>query len=128
MTLNAKKLDDFFNHCGLAGEQTPQVKCRTLLLIGLRNRLSHHWPEMRDVRDYPVDVIDALNDAKIEKVNTSWTAQCMDVRLATWAAEIVRGFVDEWWRLGRAPVSMDHAQWEYGPTLIYPSTDTATAQ
>jgi hypothetical protein len=83
MTLNAKKLDAFFSHCGLAGKQTPEVRRRTLLLIGLRNRLSHHWPEMRDVRDYPVDVIDALTDAKIEKLNTSWTAQCSDVRLST---------------------------------------------
>ena len=126
MTLNAKKLDDFFNHCGLAGKQTAEVRRRTLLLIGLRNRLSHHWPEMRDVRDYPVDVIDALTDAKIEKVNTSWTAQCSDVRLATWAAGTVRAFVDEWWRLGRAPNSMDRAHWEYGPNLIFPSVDGTT--
>ena len=128
MTLNAKKLDAFFSHCGLAGKQTPEVRRRTLLLIGLRNRLSHHWPEMRDVRDYPVDVIDALTDAKIEKLNTSWTAQCSDVRLATWAAEIVRAFIDEWWQLGRTPDKMDHAHWEYGPDWVYPSKDFATAQ
>ena len=54
------------------------------------------------MRDYPIEVTNALNDARIEPVNTSWAAQCSDVRLAEWAADIVRAFVDEWWRIGRA--------------------------
>ncbi len=121
MTLRAEKLDGFFSCCCLAGKQAIEVQRRTLLLTGLRNRLSHHWPEMRDIRNYPVQVIDALNDAHIERVNTSWTAQCSDVRLAKWAAEIVRAFVDEWWRIGRAPDAMDRAHWEFGPDWVYPS-------
>jgi len=123
MTLHAEKLDRFFTHCGLAGKQAPEVQRRALLLTGLRNRLSHHWPEMRDIRDYPVSVIDALNDAHIESVNASWTAQCSDVRLAKWAAEIVRAFVDEWWRIGRSPAALDRAQWEFGPEWVYPSNE-----
>jgi hypothetical protein len=75
---------------------------------------------MRDVRDYPVQVIDALSDAKIERINTSWTAQCSDVRLAKWAAEGVRAFIDEWWRVGRTPDALDRAQWEFGPDWVYP--------
>jgi hypothetical protein len=75
-------LDAFFRHFGVAGRQSRDVQRRVLLLAGLRNRLAHHWPELRDVRDYPVQVIDALTDAKIERVNTSWTTQCSDVRLA----------------------------------------------
>ena len=82
--------------------------------------MSHHWPELRDVRDYPEQVIDALKDAYIESINTSWTAQCSDVRLAKWAAEIVRSLVDEWWRIGRAPSTLDRAHWEFGPDWVYP--------
>jgi hypothetical protein len=125
MTLKAAKLDGFFSYFGLAGQEQPEVKRRALLLAGLRNRLAHHWPEMRDVRDYPVQVIDALNDARIERVNTSWTAQCSDVRLAKWAAEVVRAFVDEWWRIGRAPDALDRAHWEFGPAWVYPSDKSA---
>ena len=121
LTLTTEKLDGFFSYCGLAGQKTPDVLRRALLLSGLRNRLSHHWPEMRDVRDYPVPVIDALSDAKIERVNTSWTGQCMDVRLAKWAADVVRAFVEEWWRIGRVPDALDRAHWEYGPKMIYPA-------
>jgi hypothetical protein len=122
-TLCAAKLDAFFAYFGLKGQQATEVQRRTLLLAGLRNRLSHHWPEMRDIRDYPVQVIDALNDAHIERVNTSWTGQCSDVRLAKWAAEVVRAFVDEWWRIGRTPDGLDRAHWEFGPKLVYPSDE-----
>jgi hypothetical protein len=121
LPLCAEKLHGFFSYCGLAGKQAPDAEKRALLLAGLRNRLYHHWPEMRDYRDYPVQVIDALNDAKIECVNTSWTAQCSDVRLAKWAAETVRAFVEDWWRIGRAPDWLDRAHWEFGPKFIYPS-------
>jgi hypothetical protein len=122
-TLRADKLDGFFAYFDL--KALAEIRRRTLLLTGLRNRLSHHWPEMRDIRDYPVQVIDALTDAKIERVNTSWTAQCSDVRLAKWAAEIVRAFVDEWWRIGPSPGSLDRAQWEFGPKWVYPSAEPA---
>jgi hypothetical protein len=60
-------------------------------------------------------------NTKIERINTSWTAQCSDVRLAKWAAEIVRAFVEEWWRVGRASDWLDRAHWEYGPEMVYPS-------
>jgi hypothetical protein len=125
MTLHAEKLNAFFRHYGLAKQQAPEVQRRVLVLAGLRNRLSHHWPEMRDVRDDPVQVIDALSDAKIERVNTSWTAQCSDVRLAEWAAEIVRAFIDEWWRVGRTPDALDRAQWEFGPDWVHPPPRSA---
>lgn len=100
-----------------------EVVRRALLLNGLRNRLSHHQPEMRDVRDYPVDVIAALKAAKIERINTSSTVQCNDVRLAKWAAEVVRAFVDEWWRIGRVPSAIDRAHWESGPDWAYPTNE-----
>ena len=119
-TLRSEKLDEFFSYCGLAGKQSRDVQRRVLLLAGLRNRLAHHRPEMRDVRDYPVQVIDALTDAKIELVNTSWTAQCSDVRLAKWAAEVVHAFVEDWWRIGRTPDKLDRSFWEFGPVLVYP--------
>ena len=51
--------------------------------------LYHHAPEMRDVRDYPKQAIDALKDAGIDPVNTSWASQCMDVRLAEWGSKAV---------------------------------------
>jgi hypothetical protein len=75
----------------------------------------HHWPQARDIRDYPVDVIAALDDAKIEKLNTSWAAQCSDVRLARWAAEVTQAFVHEWWRQTGEPGSVERRQWEFGP-------------
>ena len=109
-TLNAKKLDDFYSHRGLAGRLPGEVRRRTLLLIGLRNRLAHHWPQQRDIRDYPVDVSAALDDAKIERVNTSWAAQCTDVRLAKWAAEVTLAFVEEWWRQARKRFE---GEWEF---------------
>jgi hypothetical protein len=118
-TLCERKLDGLFSYFGLAGP-TPEVRRRVLLLAKLRNRLAHHWPEMRDHRDYPEEVIDALNDAKIARINTSWTAQCSDVRMAKWAAEIVRAFVEEWWRVGRGSDNLARAQWEYGPKMVYP--------
>jgi hypothetical protein len=66
-------------------------------------------------------VIDALSDAKIERVNTSWAGQCSDIRVAKWAADIVRAFVDGWWRIGRIPGSVERGDWEFGPIRIYPS-------
>jgi hypothetical protein len=120
-TSNTVKVDEFYFHCGLAGRLSQEVKRRVLLLINLRNRLAHHWPELRDVRDYPVAVIDALADAKIERINTSWTAQCSDVRVAKWAAEVLRAFVDEWWQVGRKPPDIERLGWEYGPNMVYPS-------
>ena len=95
-TLSAKKLDAFWSFFGLSAEVTPDVTSRATILANLRKRLYHHWPVLGDVRDYPTDVIAALNDAKIERMNASWAAQCGDVRLAEWAAKVVRGFVDEW--------------------------------
>jgi hypothetical protein len=115
MTLNAAKFEKFYSYFGVVRQTPDDVLRRALLLVGLRNRLHHHWPEMRDVRDYPVNVIDALTDAQIEKVNTSWTAQCSDVRLAKWAAEIVRAFVEDWWQIGRGPSDNERAGWKYGP-------------
>jgi hypothetical protein len=124
MTIHGDKLDGLFAYFGVAGP-TADVRRRTLLLAGLRNRLIHHWPEMRDLRDYPVQVIEALNDAKIEKgVNTPWTGQCSDIRVAKWAAEIVRAFVEEWWQVGRAPDWLARAQWEYGRQMVYPSHES----
>jgi hypothetical protein len=55
-TLNNKKIDGFFSLFGLAGQLTSDVRRRALLLAGLRNRLSHHWPLIGDIRDYPADV------------------------------------------------------------------------
>jgi hypothetical protein len=75
--------------------------------------LSHHWPLVGDVRDYPIHVIEALKDAQIERVNASWAAQCSDVRLAEWGAKVVRAFVDEWWRIGRVPAEIERLHWEY---------------
>jgi hypothetical protein len=120
-TLSSQKLDDLFVYWGVSGKHDDDIRRRTLLLIGLRNRLFHHWPEMRDVRDYPVPVIHALTDAKIEKINTSWTAQCSDLRLAKWAADIVHAFVDQWWQMARTPTQLDQLQWEYGPDYVYPA-------
>ena len=111
-TLNAEKLDDFYSHRGL--ELPSEVKRRTLLLCGLRNRLAQHWPLQGDIRDYPVVVIDALKDAKIEPIYISCAAQCSDVRLAKWAAEVTRAFVDEWWRQARRPGEHERRQWEFG--------------
>jgi hypothetical protein len=125
-TLCEKKLNDFFSHFGK--QQTPEVQRRSLLLVGLRNRLAHHWPEMKDIRDYPVKVIDALNDAGIERVNASWTAQCSDVRVAKWGAEVVRAFVDDWWRIGRLPGKVERLSWEFGPKWVYPSDDPAASK
>jgi hypothetical protein len=128
MTLHSEKLSAFFAFFGLKDRQTPEISRRALLLAGLRNRLSHHWPEMRDMRDYPIEVTNALNDARIEPVNTSWAAQCSDVRLAEWAADIVRAFVDEWWRIGRDPGEFDRLQWVFGPDWVYPSEEPAPSK
>ena len=74
LTLNVQKLNEFFSFFGLKDRKTPTISHRASLLAGLRNRLSHHRPEVRDMRDYPVEVINALSDARIEPVNTSWAA------------------------------------------------------
>jgi hypothetical protein len=110
-TLNAKKLNAFFAIFGLTGKQTPEVFSRTLLFIDLRDRLYHHAPEMRDVREYPDPVIAALNDAGIEPVNTSWTAQCSDVRLAKWASLAVSSFIDDWCQARGIPSRMQLPGW-----------------
>jgi hypothetical protein len=112
-TLSADKLDSFFSFFGLAGKGTPEVRRRTLLFIALRNRLYHHMPEMRDRRDYPDQVIEALNDAGIEPVNTSWAGQCTDIRLAEWASKAVREFIDDWCRAGGISSRMQDAGWEF---------------
>ena len=71
-TLNAKKLEGFWSLFGLSAKATPDVTRRAILLANLRNRLYHHWPVFRDVRDYPTDVFAALEDAQIAPVNTTW--------------------------------------------------------
>jgi hypothetical protein len=90
------KLDSFFSFFELEGKGTQEVRDRTVKFIGLRDRLYHHAPEMRDIRDYPDQVIDALKDAGIGPVNTSWATQCMDLRLAEWASKAIRAFIDDW--------------------------------
>ena len=106
MTLNQKKLESFFSIFQLNGKGAPEVRDRTLKLIGLRNILYHHPPEMRDVRDYPKQAIDALEDAGIEPVNTSWASQCTDVRLAEWASKAVGAFIDDWCQAASIPSRM----------------------
>jgi len=93
--LNQQKLESFFSFFQLNGKGVPEVRDRTVKLIGLRNILYHHAPEMRDVHDYPAQAIAALKDAGIEPVNTSWAAQCTDVRLAEWASKAVRAFIED---------------------------------
>lgn len=105
-TLNAEKLDGFFSFFQLSGKGTPKVRDRILTLIGLRNILYHHAPEMRDVRDYPKQAIDALKDAGIDPINTSWANRCRDVRLAEWASKAVRAFIDDWCRAADIPPRM----------------------
>jgi hypothetical protein len=126
-TLNAKKLDGFWSFFGLSAKATPDVTRRAALLANLRKRLYHHWPVLGDERDYPTDVVAALEDAQIARVNASWAAQCSDVLLAEWAAKVVRGFVDEWWRLGRAPAQIELLHWDYGPHWRYPSEKVAAS-
>lgn len=121
ITLNDKKIDGFLSLFGSAEQLSSDVRRQASLLINLRNRLSHHWPLVGDVRDYPTHVIEALKDAQIERVNASWAAQCSDVRLAEWGAKVVRAFVDEWWRIGRVPAEIERLHWEYGPNWLYPS-------
>ena len=105
-TLNEQKLESFFSFFQLNAKGVPKVRDRTVKLIGLRNILYHHAPEMRDVRDYPDQAIDALKDAGIEPVNTSWAAQCTDVRLAEWASKAVRAFIDDWCEAAGIPSRM----------------------
>jgi hypothetical protein len=108
-------LDDFLAFFGVSNRASADIGRRTVLFTKLRNRIAHHWPVSRDIRDFPVDVIDALADAKIERVNMTWAAQCSDVRLAKWSAERVRAFVDQWWNIGRIPAEAERLAWEYGP-------------
>jgi hypothetical protein len=61
---------------------------------------------MRDVRDYPKQAIDALEDAGIEPVNTSWASVCTDVRLAEWASKAVGAFIDDWCQAASIPSRM----------------------
>jgi hypothetical protein len=105
-TLNQQKLESFFSFFQLNGKGVPDVRDRTVKLIGLRNILYHHAPEMRDVRDYPKQAIDALKDAGIDPVNTSWASQCMDVRLAEWASKAVAAFIDDWCKAAGIPSRM----------------------
>jgi hypothetical protein len=114
-TLNARKLDGFFSFFQLSGKGTPEVRNRILTLIGLRNILYHHAPEMREVRDYPKQAIDALEDAGIDPVNTPWAGQCMDVQLAEWASKAVREFIDDWCRAADIPSRMQ--DWEFAGSL-----------
>src|SRR5215831_9485283 len=65
-TLNQQKLESFFSFFQLNEKGVPDVRDRTVKLIGLRNILYHHAPEMRDVHDYPDQAIAALKDAGIE--------------------------------------------------------------
>jgi hypothetical protein len=113
MSLSKKKLEEFFSFFGLDRKQAQDVWSRTLLFIALRNRLYHHSPETRDVREYPNEVIDALNDAGIEPVNTSWMGQCTNVRLGEWASIAVRGFIDDWCTAGGIPSRMQLPGWEF---------------
>jgi hypothetical protein len=106
-TLNAEKLDGFFSFFQLSERGAPEVRNRILMFIALRNILYHHAPEMRDMRDYPKQAIDALKDAGIEPVNTSWAAQCTDIRLAEWASKAVRAFIDDWCRAVGIPSRME---------------------
>jgi hypothetical protein len=105
-TLSPKKLERFFSFFALGGKATTDVRDRTLLFISLRNLLYHHAPEMRDIRDYPDKVIAVLKDAGIDPVNTSWAAQCTDIRLAEWASNAVRAFIDDWCRAAGIPSRM----------------------
>jgi hypothetical protein len=124
-TLNAKKIEDFLLFFGLTDQISVDVRRRAEMLAGLRNRLAHHWPVLGLMGNYPSDVVAALKDAQIELINTSWTAQCSDVRLGRWAANVVRGFVDEWWRLGRQPAEIERRHWDYGPDWHYPEPSEA---
>jgi hypothetical protein len=112
-TLSADKLDRFFSFFfGSDKKASPGVRGRTLLFIALRDRLYHHMPEMRDLRDYPDQVIAGLKDAGIEPVNTSWAAQCTDIRLAEWASKVVREFIDDWCRARGISSRMQEPGWE----------------
>ena len=118
-TLNRKKLESFFSFFQLSEKGASEVRARTLKLIDLRNILYHHSPEIRDLRDYPNQAIEALNDAGIEPVNTSWAGQCMDIRLAEWASKAVRAFIDDWCRAAGIPSRMK--DWD-SAGLVEPAT------
>ena len=115
------KLERFFSFFGLDGKQTPNVQRRALLFLELRDRLYHHSPEMRDMREYPDQVIAALKDAGIQPVNTSWAGQCMNVQLADWASKVVRAFIEDWCRAGGIESRMKLPGWEYVPSNAAPS-------
>jgi hypothetical protein len=121
LTLCKEKLERFVSFFGLDGKQTPNVQRRALLFLGLRDRLYHHSPEMRDMREYPDQVIAALKDAGIQPVNTSWAGQCMNVQLTDWASKVVRAFIEDWCRAGGIESRMKLPGWEYVPSNAAPS-------
>jgi hypothetical protein len=112
MTLHPGKLEKFFSFFGLEGKQTPDVWSRTVRFIALRDRLYHYSPEMRDIREYPDAVVAALEDARIERVNTSWASACRDIRLAEWAAVAVCAFIDDWCNAAGIPSRMEFPEWK----------------
>jgi hypothetical protein len=112
MTLREEKMKKFFSLYNLDGKQTAEIWSRTLLFLGLRNRLYHHAPEARDIRDYPEEVIAALKDAGIEPTNMPWAAQCSNVRLGEWASQVVCGFIEDWCRARGIPSRMKQPGWE----------------
>jgi hypothetical protein len=111
-TLCEEKLKAFFAFFGLKGKETPEVHSRTLRFLKLRDRLYHHSPEMRDVREYPDDVVEALKDAGIQPVNTSWASQCTNVRLAEWASGAVRAFIEDSCRAQGIRSTMELPGWK----------------
>jgi hypothetical protein len=111
-TLCEAKLKVFFSFFGLEGKETPEVHSRALLFLRLRDRLYHHSPEIRDLREYPDDVIAALKDAGIESVDTSWAGQCMNVRLADWASDVVHTFIEDWCQALGIPSRMQLPGWK----------------
>jgi|SRR5262249_17524584 len=112
MTLKEKKLKKFFSFFDLEGKQTPDIWSRTLRFIALRNCLYHHSPQLRDMSEYPDAVIAALDDAGIERVNTSWVTACTDVRLGEWASRAVREFIEDWCKAGCIPSRMELPGWK----------------
>ena len=126
LTLRKEKLERFFSFFGLDGKQTPNVQRRALLFLGLRDRLYHHAPEMRDMREYPEQVIAALKDAGIQPVNTSWAGRCMNVQLADWASKVVRAFIDDWCRARGIESRMKLPGWEHVPSNAAPSEEATS--
>jgi hypothetical protein len=110
------KLDAAFSFFGVQGKQTPEIWDRTVRFIALRNHLYHHTPTLRDVREYPDEIIAALKDAGIEPVNTSWASQCTDIRLAQWSSTAVKSFIEDWCRARGIPSLMQLPGWVISET------------